>query len=209
MTRASVQDAIARGNGRAAAVLGGWCDAYRADGARAPLAAARRYLRLRAAFFPEDGRAGADGVWRGVFDSAYTRVGDYLAGDGVVWFVAVQAPMVPVLCVRTNRVLRFSRPATEGLAGVGRYGGVDRAAAVTVLEEWPGCVLSARGGGIQAGLPGDAGDAAWHVALPVLPEGVELRAGDLMRDEVGRAGVVVAAEMSALGWRLLVRQAAG
>jgi hypothetical protein len=42
--------------------------------------------------------------------------------------------------------------------------------------------------------------------LPVLP--VALRGADLISDDLGRSYVVSMAEQSALGWRLIVKQAA-
>ena len=106
-----VADAVRRGAGRAAMVLGMWCEAYRPATPERPLAAQNRFLRLQASFSPpgEGNRPPGYGsaLWWGVFDSAYTRVGDYIrrpesrpgAGDGAVWFVASQEPMLPVLCV--------------------------------------------------------------------------------------------------------------
>jgi hypothetical protein len=44
------------------------------------------------------------------------------------------------------------------------------------------------------------------VLLPGTP-GVHLEPGDLMLDELGRRSVVVATELTELGWRLGVRQA--
>ena len=48
-------------------------------------------------------------LWYGVFDAAYTRPGDYLVQDSGTWFVAAQQPLLPVLCVQTNRIVSFVR----------------------------------------------------------------------------------------------------
>jgi len=66
-------------------------------------------------------------------------------------------------------------------------------------------VLSA-GGGERGELPSDANLPFWSVLLPVLP--VALRSADLVADDLGRSFVVSTAEESALGWRLVVKQAA-
>ncbi len=57
-----------------------------------------------------------------------------------------------------------------------------------------------------AGLPADASPGAWSVLLPAI-NGVVFRAGDLMTDDLNRKGVVATAELTELGWRMLVRQA--
>ncbi len=211
-----MQDMVARGLGRAATMLGAWCDAYRPATARCPLDPAHRFLRLQAAFAPPDGRftkpVGHDeAVWTGIFDSAYTRVGDYIVRDGAdpgVWFVAAQQPSLPVLCIRTTGVVGLRRAAAAIAPGANGYGGINRETASVLLQDWPAAVLASRGAGLDAALPGDATDGSWRVLLPVLPKGINLRSGDLMLDDAGRAGVVTSAEASALGWKLAVRQAA-
>lgn len=212
---------IQRGLGRAAMTLGDWCDAYRPDGAGDPLDVRHRFMRLQASFSlpgtPFMSPAGyGQATWWGVFDAAYTRAGDYIvrpesrrgAADGGVWFVAAQQPLLPVLCVRASRVVTLARPQAPGAPGVNGYGGVSLATATKLLTEWPASMMSMRGDGLdRAGLPADAADGSWHVLLPA-PYGVVLRSGDLMTDDIGRTGVVVAAELTDLGWRLLVKQAA-
>jgi hypothetical protein len=197
---AILQDIIQRGLGHAARVIGGSCDAYRPNGAHEPLSRANRYLRLTAAFAPPSGgfaRPGGYGevTWQGIFDAGATRVGDYLVDESAasgraVWFIAAQQPLLPVLCVRADRRVTFARPAAA------------------TMRAWPVSVTAAAGhGGERVGLPGDGSGATWHVLLPAFG-GVTLRNGDLMTDDLGRAGVVGSAELSDLGWRLVVRQAA-
>jgi hypothetical protein len=216
-----LQDFLQRGLGRAAVALGAWCDAYRPDGADDPLAAKHRVMRMHASFSPP-GKAFlspegyGQAIWLGIFDAAYTRAGDYIvreesrsgALDGGVWFIAAQQPLLPVLCVRASRVVTMARPAAAGAPGLNDYGGVSLASAAKLLTRWPASVLSMRGSGLdRTDLPADAADATWHALLPAVP-GVVLRSGDLMTDDLGRTGVVGSAELSELGWRLLVKQAA-
>lgn len=219
MDAGRVQDNLHRGLGRAGRVVGQWCDVLRPRGGIDPLAGGNRVLRLQAAFSSPDGRfarpAGHGQVfWHGIFDAAYTRVGDYLrrpesragARDGGVWFIAAQQHLLPVLCARATRVVDFMRAQGPGLPGIGGYGGAGPV--VELLRGWPAAVVPAGSGGAGAGgLPGEAAVAGWTVMLPA-PGGVVLRAGDTMRDDLGRAGVVARAELSEQGWRLLVRQAA-
>lgn len=130
-----------------------------------------------------------------------------LVQQGATWFVAAQQRLLPVLCVRTNRVVSFGRPAAPGNTGVNVYGGVTTATNAPLLTNWPASVLGAAGGGRPAGdLPGDSSNPYWTVLLPAFP-GVILRPSDLMTDELGRNAVVAAAELTELGWRIVAKQA--
>jgi hypothetical protein len=101
------------------------------------------------------------------------------------------------------------------MAGVNRYMGVQLDTALPLLVDWPASVLAAGVGG-RGPLPADApgvhgGSGGWAVLLPALCIGgapVLLRPGDLVHDDLARTGVVASAELTALGWRLHVRQAA-
>ena len=215
-------DRVRRAAGRAAIALGAWCDAYRPMDSTDPLRPRNRYMKLQAAFSSVDGEfAHAVGYgqtgWYGLFDSAYTRPGDYLvrpdsapaAGDGGTWFVAQQQPLLPALCVRAARVIGFVRPspsASTSSSGVGSYGGFTVADATPLLSGYPASVTNAYGSGLDpTNLPADAPPRSWEVLLPAVP-GVVLLNGDLMTDDLGRTGVVSTAELTDLGWRILVKQ---
>jgi hypothetical protein len=221
MRQALIEDSIRRGLGRAAAAAGAWCDAYRPHSAHTPLASGNRFLRLPAIFSPASGFSQPVGYgvasWTGLFDAATTRPGDILvrpppaheaggAAEGGIWFIAAQQPLLPVLCVRATRMVSFHRPAPPSALGLNPYGGVLRGTALPLATDWPASVLNGGGGGLDLGeLPADAAPAAWAVLLPPSLH-VALRATDLMADDLGRAGVVAAAERTDLGWRLQVRQ---
>jgi len=212
MDPVALQDAISRGMGVAALKLGALCDAYRPRSAQNPLGPANRYLRLAASFNAEDpsyrkpsgyGRA----TWFGVFDSAYTQPGDYLSGPPGVFFIAAQQPLLPVLCVLTNRTLSAIRPAAPSSPGVNTYGGLNAANATPLLTAWPASILAIGGGqSTDVTLPGDTKIPFWSVLLPTTP--VTLRASDILSDDLGRSFVISSAELSELGWRLVVKQAA-
>jgi hypothetical protein len=213
MTQARIQDRIQWGLNVAARVAGDFADAYRPKGISDPLAAENRFLRLPALFSGMRGQfqrpnAYGEPLCHGIFDAAYTRVGDYLLQDGVRWFIASQEPLLPVQCVRTNRIVTFSRAAAPTMTGMNGYGGVTATNPTALLTNWPASVLAASGR-MQpaAGLPADSTVPFWTVLLPSLT-GTVLLPGDLMRDDLLRSGVVTAAELSGLGWRLTVRQAA-
>ncbi len=212
MDAARVQDAVHRGLGRAGLVVGAWCEVFRPDGAEAPLAARHLVLRMKAAFSAPDGRFGrpvphGQLYWHGVFDAAYTRVGDYIRReDGAVWFVAAQQALHPVLCVRASRVVDVVRPDAPEQPGLAPYGGGEGAR--VLLRAWPAGIVAGGGAGAaEAGLPDALPAGGWTVLLPAVA-GVALRPGDAVRDETGRLGVIAQAELSEPGWRLIVRRAA-
>ena len=204
-----IDDVIQRGRGIAAFRVGQMHTLHRPRNAGQPLAGATAIMAMPALFTPSVGRSASYGhpLYEGVFDASYTAAGDFLVGKALTWFVANQSPLLPVLCVKTTRVVdvrRMQAPAGIGLSG---YGGLQRSGAQTVLSGWPASVVAHGLGLDRADLPADPPLGGWSVLLPVLP-GVTLRSGDLITDDIGRAGVVSAAELSDLGWRLLVRQAA-
>jgi hypothetical protein len=211
MQPAQLQDRIHRGWNAAARAIGADTDAYRPRGPSEPLARTNRFLRLRAAFTAPDGRfvrpnSYGDALWYGIFDAAYTQPGDYLVQQESVWFIAAQQRLLPVLCVQTDRIISFWRPAAPTSAGVNAYGGSTTATNELLLENWGAKVTGSSGRGRpESDLPSDSSVPYWTVLLPALP-GVVLHPADLMTDDLGRNAVVAAAELSELGWRLAVKQ---
>ncbi len=205
-----LQDVISRGLGSAARHVGASCDAFRMAGINNPLAPENRYLRLTAAF-TQDNLSFRSAVgyghatWSGIFDSAYTRPGDYLAGAAGTFFIAAQQPLLPTLCVLATRTVTVTRPAAPEAVGVNAYGGLVAATATPVITAWPASVLFA-GSGSPGDLPGDASTPTWTILLPNTP--VQLRPADLVGDDRGFSYVIASAELTPLGWRILAKQAA-
>jgi hypothetical protein len=207
-----LQDRVHWGLNAAARAVGVDTNAYRPSGFAEPLAAKNRFLRLRAAFTARDGKfahpnAYGDALWYGIFDAAYTRPGDYLVQADTVWFIAAQQRLVPVLCVQTNRIVSFSRPAAPSSTGVNTYGGVITETNEVLLTNWPASVLGVAGRGHpSADLPSDSSVPYWTVLMPAIA-GMTLLPSDLMTDDLERNAVVAATELTDLGWRITVKQA--
>jgi hypothetical protein len=212
MDSARLEDRIRWGLNVAARATGTTTSAYRPRGAENPLAAQNRFLRLPAAFSGLDGRFArpngyGNALWYGIFDAAYTCTGDYLVQHDATWFIAAQHKLLPVLCVQTNRLISFTRPAAQTSTGVNTYGGVTAANVTPLMTNWPASVLSAsREGRPLANLPNDTSVSLWTVMVPACL-GIVLQTGDLMSDDLGRNGVVATTELTDLGWRLSIRQA--
>jgi hypothetical protein len=198
-----LQDRIYWGLNRAGNILGRATDAYRPVGASNPLDRGNRYLQLYASFGRADGDFGQAvgyevAVWRGYFDASYTRVGDYLVHEHDVWFIAAQHSLLPVLCVKTNHVISVSRqiaPTPGSLA--------DTASAhtnITLISGWPASLLgTGTEGRPSTQLPGDTRIPSVTALLPSVHE-QKLQPADIITDEYGTIGIVVAAELSDLGW---------
>jgi hypothetical protein len=205
-----LQDRISRGLGTAARVIGASYDAYRPTSPHDPVAPANRFLRLPAAFSPDDlsfhqPASYGHATWFGLFDSAYTQPGDYLKGPAGTFFIVAQQSLLPILCVLASRTLSVVRPAAPTATGVNSYGGVTLATSTPLITGWPGSVLSA-GTGRPGELPADGRLPSWTVLLPATP--VALRASDIIQDDLSRTYVIGTAELTALGWRILAKQAA-
>ena len=215
MDAARLIDRVARGMGQAALHLGELYEAFRPRSPINAVSPANRLLCLNAAFHSEDKDWNRSArydqpIWFGVFDTAYTQPGDYLQGPGGIFVAAAQPPLLPTVCVLTNRVVSFTRADGAREPGGNGYGGVQQREETLLLKSWPASVLMASAGGRGAGaLPGEPGPASWIVRLPALQgqRSAELRQDDLMTDETGTRAVVSAVERTELGWRLTATQA--
>lgn len=203
-----LQDRLFWGLNRMANKIGRVTDAYRANGVSHPLDRSNRFLQLHAAFSRADGNFAQPvgyeiAMWRGYFDASYTRVGDYLVHKHEIWFIAAQHSLLPVLCVKTNRVLSVTRqtipPSSTSTATTAT------STSFAVISRWPASVLgTATEGRPETQLPGDTRIPTAIALLPATHEQI-LQPADVVTDELGNSALVVAAELSDLGWRLNVR----
>jgi hypothetical protein len=204
-----LQDRLYWGLNRTANVIGRVTDAYRPMEVSDPLDRSNRYLQLRAAFSRADGnftRSIGYGVaiWRGHFDASYTRVGDYLVQDHDVWFIAEQQCLLPILCVKTNRLISITRQVAPSTGT--SINSVGANSPTTIISRWPASVLGAGSEGKSpTGLPGDTTIAKSFALVPAI-QGQIILPTDIVMDDLGINSVVVAAELTDLGWRLIVRQ---
>jgi hypothetical protein len=195
----------------AARNIGAQTDAYRPSSVSGPTATCNRYLRFNAAFSAPDNRFNKPNgygaaIWHGIFDAAYTQVGDYLIQGSDIWFIAAQQSLLPVLCVKAERIVSFSRSAAPSSAGVNTYSGVTTDTNTPLLTDWPASILGVGGSGLpHADLPSDQSVPYWTVLMPAFGDVVLLPA-DLMQDDLGRNATVAAAELTSLGWRITVQQ---
>jgi hypothetical protein len=212
MNGRTLQDRLHMGLGLAARHVGQSADAFRSKGPFHPLAKQNRFLRLPAIFVSargNDSRTNVYGeaLWHGIFDASYTRPGDYLVLETGSFFVASQEPLLPILCVKTNRIISIARPDMQtGVAG-NSYGGYTSGSSVALIEGWPANVLGENhSAASSADLPTDQGTPFWNILLPSV-SGVTLSPGDLITDDLNRTAVVAGSELTNLGWRISARMA--
>jgi hypothetical protein len=207
MDGTALQDKISKGMGVAARKLGTPFIVYRPDGATNPLSSRNRVIKLCASFNAEDERfrsvAGfGRPIWWGMFDASYTRPGDYLVGASGTYFICAQRPLLPVQCVLTNHVVQILRPATPVSGG---YSGFCVATATHIIAGFPAALIE-EGARVADGGARSQKFGGWSLLLPNLPASPQV--GDVVTDDASMHYVVGAAEQSALGWRLMVRQIA-
>ncbi len=144
-------------------------------------------------------------LWYGDLDGRLTKPGDYLVrlSDQSTWFIAAQAPTLPIIMIAAPRTLTLARQSPVAGVGAVAYSGV--IAPTVLVTAWPASILFSGGGGAAAGLPGDVSEAAWRILWPVtFPLPIE--ATDLLTDDLGRRFEVSAAELTDLGWRLAANE---
>lgn len=200
------------GLGLSARHFGQSTDAFRPCGPFQPLAAENRYIRLPATFTSSYGRFTrtnefGNALWCGIFDGSYTKPGDYLVTPSATYFVASQAPLLPILCARTNRTISIARPNVQANIAGNAYGGYTAGGSTMLMAGWPASIL---GGGQSshstADLPTDQGTPNWNVLVPP-PIGVILSPGDIITDDLSRTAVISGSELTDLGWRIIARMA--
>jgi hypothetical protein len=212
MNGQKLQDRLYLGLGLSARHVGQSTDAYRPTGPFNPLDKQNRFLRLPAAFVSAKGNDGRTNVygeplWHGVFDASYTRAGDYLILGTENFFIASQEPLLPVLCVKANRVVSIVRPNMQSSMASNAYGGYTSGNSALLLEGWPVSVLGENRSSASAiDLPTDQAVPYWNVLLPTVP-GVILSPGDLISDDLSRTAVITGSELTYLGWRLSAKMA--
>ncbi len=146
MNGRKLQDRLHLGLGLSARHVGQPTDAFRPKGPFHPLDKQNRFLRLPAAFVSAKGsdertNVYGESLWHGIFDASYTRPGDYLVQGIESFFVASQEPLLPMLCVKANRIISIARPDMQTCTAGNSYGGYTSGSSITLMEEWPASVL--------------------------------------------------------------------
>lgn len=218
MQVARLEDAIQRGLGIVARHTGGGYRLFRPTQPHYALSPSNQRLALHVTFVPLTGNFRAPVAfghpgWSGLLDTAYTRPGDYLVATGplvggqpAIWFIAAQQSLLPALCLRATREISITRPSAAQSVGISNYGGGARSQVVSIVTRWPASVLLSEGRGSNpAALPGDVAPGSWSVLFPTVGD-LQIKINDRITDDLGRAAIVAASELTDLGWRLTARE---
>lgn len=207
----SIQRHIDRGSGIAASKLGQPCSWFRPFSSVNPIAPAAQMGTINVFLDPDFQFGGkkpnlyGKPTWGALFDRTNTRPGDYLVlPDGSTFFLIAQQSLMPSAAVECNAVLSVTRAGGVSILNEDNYGGRTVATDVALMTLWPGSVI--RGGRTIAGkadLPGDTQDGGYGALLPLWP-GANIRTSDLVTAADGRTFTVSVAELSDLGWRLIL-----
>jgi hypothetical protein len=207
-----LQDRLYLGLGLSARHVGQTADAFRPKGSSDPLDSQNRFLRLPAIFVSAKGNSGrtnvyGEALWHGIFDASYTRPGDYLVQQTGKFFIASQAPLLPVLCVKANRIISVVRPNMQTNTASNAYGGYTSGSSAMLMEGWPASVLGeTRSSASMANLPTDQAIPYWNILLPVIAH-IALSPGDLITDDLNQTAVIAGSELTDLGWRISAKLA--
>ena len=201
-----LQDRISKGWGVAARRIGSPIVVYRPTSLLNPISPRSRVIKLNAVLSPggttpSTAAAYSDMLWRGVFDSSYTRAGDYLKCAEQTFFIVSQDALQPVLCMPADTVVAVTRARDTPTA----YSGYNSDDAEVVLSGWPARLIPGRGQ-VTGSLPEHRFNS-WIGYLPTLP--VLLQVADVVIDDLDRRFVVASAQLSRLGWQLSMRQLDG
>lgn len=143
--------------------------------------------------------------WLAMVDGNVVAVGDYLVpASGETYFIAALQRNLPPMAVDCNRTISAYRPQQQTGVGALGYGGTDGATETLLLDTWPCSILQAskRQERSEVRLPGDVAFTVWQILLPYWSKAV-LRSDDILADDMNRRFIVVGAELTDLGWRLL------
>jgi hypothetical protein len=200
MDGAGLRQKFSRSMGQAARFCGVPYRVFRPQGLLPPLSPRLGAYTIYAHFTPQLAQGAVatrlnDALWLGQFDTCYTHPGDYLVGDGNVFFVATQIPVQAPVCVKTNTVISVYAGPLDSPA---RYAGFQIETAVVVTMQWPAFQALQSGSGGANVAATQFGEFAF-----ILPAGFpDIDAGLVVLDEGGRCYLVTAIEHGALG-RLL------
>lgn len=202
--RASLLARVTDTYARKAADYGETTDIYRPLSANTAISDTNKRTALNVFLHPQ-----SDGynkpMWHCVADISQLQVGDYLVNSNGTFFIHAIRP-APVFAVRCNAVIDVKRPVQQTGKGAAGYNADVVSTEVSRITAFPASILAAGTGDRNATLPSDTKYPQFSVLLPNV-QNVEIRTSDIINDDIGRRFIVISAELTDLGWRLIVMQA--
>jgi hypothetical protein len=209
----SIQTAIYLGYAQLANVIGQPFQQFRPLSVNAPTGPACFVQTLNAVF---DARSDfkfagtpiiGKSAWYVAVDGTQTAAGDFLigpmnGGDINTWFISDQVPMQPIGAVKCNGVISIYRPAGNPGFGAQPYGGDAVSTLIPIMLNWPCSILQGtKGEKGDSQLPGDVRMPWFALQFPGY-KNIQVAAGDVLVDDLGRRFKTSSAEVTHRGWRL-------
>ncbi|AOY93827.1 hypothetical protein BKK79_19980 [Cupriavidus sp. USMAA2-4] len=209
MDAAKLQDKIYAGYAKAAKRIGYIYDVYRPVVAADPLTA--KVASLNASFSAQEWSYTRPNLpdkpyWYCLVDGRLTQVGDYLVRGASTHFIAGMQAELPILTVECNAQVWLARPAASDAVGDVGYSGACEHVDSPVLGTpggpgWPASILFGGRTRRYEPLPASSDEHGYRILLPAsMP--AQIRAADVLTDDMGRRLIVVGAERTEQLWRL-------
>jgi hypothetical protein len=148
-----------------------------------------------------------DHLFNCLVDGRATAVGDILQdASGVSYVIGAMAPLLPILAIRCNAVVKLDRRAAVTLTpGLNPYQAPTLASQADLATSIPACIsLESTGRNTHgAGLPSDApGPLKYQLLLSPQAEAFDVAANDYLYDDAGRRFMVAGTEKTPIALRL-------
>ena len=137
-------------------------------------------------------------------DPTRLQPGDYLVGPEGTYFVSRIQPLQPAWCVLCNMTFSILDTAQVTTAGTNSYGGATSANNTLLARNWPmGMFAKTKSEQDVTKLPSDTRSAFFDVFMPSIP-GIELGLGLCLQDVNAQIYMIMSAETTAYGCKLLI-----
>lgn len=206
-----IQQKLYKGYAIAAKRTGTVYQHFRPSSASNPLASGNQLPDLYASLNADDPTFSRPNVFGkatryAIMDGAQCQVFDYIVGVEGTLYIAAMQQLLPIYIVDCNRVITISRPSMGSGPGAIGYGGDTAETEVALMTDWPCSMLQgSKGEKNDVALPGDAKNP-WFTTLVPYWDGVHLRTGDIITDDIGGRFRISSAELTDLGWRMTAQQ---
>ena len=209
----TIQARVYAGYAKAAQVIGLSFNLYRPLNAGSPLG--NLIGTLKAALdstpsysFKQPNEYG-DPTWFALINDATTQAGDYMQNASGIYFIAGKQFLLPVIVVECNRTVKITREQAVTAVGAVGYGGNQPSQEVDILGAggslWPASIQLGGRGNRGTGLPAGVKNTGWRVLLPPSVP-VNILAGDIVTDDLGKRYVIEGVELTDLGYRITAQE---
>lgn len=205
----TIQARVYAGYAKAAQVIGLSYNLYRPLAANAPLSNLVGTLKCALDSTPsynfKQPNEYGDPTWFALINDATTQTGDYISNAGGTYFIAGKQFLLPVIVVECNRMAKVTREIAVTAVGAVGYSGNQPAQEVDVLGAggnlWPVSIQLGGNSRERTSLPAGVQNTGWRILMPPSVP-INILAGDLVTDDLGKRYVIEGVELTDLGYRI-------